>query len=78
MAGALRAAVHTNVDGVPNFLPQCCGRRLRSLCSYSGDPGIVLDPCRGMGINEVRHHLDGIINGVEMCDFTGDIMLLDD
>ncbi|MEL6051460.1 hypothetical protein [Corynebacterium rouxii] len=78
MAGALRVAVHTNVDDVPNFLPQCCGRRLRLLCSYSGDPGIALDPCRGMGINEVRHHLDGIINGVEMCDFTGDIMLLDD
>ncbi|VEJ66349.1 Uncharacterised protein [Corynebacterium diphtheriae] len=42
------------------------------------DPGIALDPCRGMRINEARHHLDGIINGVEMCDFTGDIMLLDD
>ena len=31
-----------------------------------------------MGIDEARYHVDGIINGVEMRDFTRNIVLLDD
>lgn len=31
-----------------------------------------------MRINETRYFLDSVINGVEMCDFTGSIALLND
>ena len=52
--------------------------RLRPLFSYGGDFGMFFDPRSGLRIDEARHLVKGVINGVEMFDFTGNIALLDD